>query len=284
MPLERLAVLAEGLVIDHSGRDAWSRAHASPAASARWTPPARSRRDSLCALPPRSAPPCWSRGRRSGRRRACGPSASPCEIELAVIAHARLCPRPRTTSPRRTTVSPSRSSDRATASASCGADHRDHADAAIEGAQHFRHRRCRRSAASHLNTGSTGTLPEVDPRAGVLRQHARNVVGKSAAGDVRQRLDRAGLADRGEAGFDIDARRREHRLAERAARIERRGRVPAQPAVLAPPCAPAKSRWNARPDEARPSTTSPATTSGAAGSRRARPRRPQSRRDRSRRP
>ena len=108
--------------------------------------------------PLRSAPPCWSRGRRSGRRRAFLAMASPGEIEVPAIGDARARrPRPRTTSPRRTTVSPARDQRAATASASSGRDHRDHADAAIERAQHFAARRSRPPSASQRKTGSTGT-------------------------------------------------------------------------------------------------------------------------------
>ena len=41
------------------------------------TAPARFRPDNLYPSPPRSAPPCWSRGRKSERRRACGSSRHP---------------------------------------------------------------------------------------------------------------------------------------------------------------------------------------------------------------
>ena len=48
-------------------------------------------------------------------------------------------------------------------------------------------------------TGSTGTCARSMRDAEVVRQHARDVVGEAAAGDVGERLDAAGLADRGEA-------------------------------------------------------------------------------------
>ena len=54
-------------------------------------------------------------------------------------------------------------------------------------------------SASHLNTGSTGNTREIDADAEMLWQHARNVVGEAAAGDVGEALDRAGLADRAQA-------------------------------------------------------------------------------------
>src|SRR5664280_1140518 len=61
------------------------------------------------------------------------------------------------------------------------------------------------SLASHLNTGST------DARAQALRQHARNVVGKTAAGDMREALHALGRADGGQACFHIDERGRQDR-------------------------------------------------------------------------
>ena len=85
--LECFAVLAERLVIDHRGRDAGlARARKPAGIRDGWRGRARSRPDSPRPSPPRSAPPCWSRGPRSGSRRACGSSS---EIELAVIDDAR---------------------------------------------------------------------------------------------------------------------------------------------------------------------------------------------------
>ena len=49
-------------------------------------------------------------------------------------------------------------------------------------------------------------------------QHARDVVGKSAAGDMRETFHRLGLADRGEARLHVNAGRREDGFAERFAR------------------------------------------------------------------
>ena len=79
------------------------------------TAPARFRRDSQALCRPRSAPPCWSRGPRSGSRRA-----SSCR-QMAVIDDAlRLCAA--ITSPSRVTVSPSRRKISTTASAFSGAE------------------------------------------------------------------------------------------------------------------------------------------------------------------
>src|SRR5262249_61167946 len=49
------------------------------------TPPARSRRDTNVLSPPRSAPPYWSRDRRSGRRRAFWPCAHRSKVEASAI-------------------------------------------------------------------------------------------------------------------------------------------------------------------------------------------------------
>src|SRR3982074_2819178 len=77
-------------------------------------------------------------------------------------------------------------------------DDADHADAAIEGAQQF----------EFGNTALRGQPFEdrqyrqprqIDADAEMFRQHPRNVVGETAAGDVGQALDRAGLADRAQA-------------------------------------------------------------------------------------
>src|SRR5262249_28665627 len=60
-----------------------ARAPPPPAGS---TPPARPRRDTSVLSPPRSAPPYWSRDRRSGRRRASWPCAHRSKIEAPAIS------------------------------------------------------------------------------------------------------------------------------------------------------------------------------------------------------
>ena len=101
--VERLAVLAERLVLDHRRSRCRPRARAQGRRHPpRWRGPARSRPDSPAPSRPRSAPPCWSRGPRSGSRRA-----SSCQREMAVIDDARS-PVAAITSPSRATVSPSR--------------------------------------------------------------------------------------------------------------------------------------------------------------------------------
>src|SRR6516162_965020 len=76
-----------------------------------------------------------------------------------------------------------------------GLDDRDHTDAAVEGAQHFElgDPAPRRQPFEH---GQDRQTSEIDTDAEMLWQHARNVVGETAAGDVGQPLHRASLADR----------------------------------------------------------------------------------------
>ena len=246
--LERLAVLAERRVVDDGGRDAGgARRAASPGASGRWKRPARSRPDrpasfaasiSATMLEPRPEIRMATRLRamrvtlrcRGGRcrSRAARPSAR---------RRARRAAR---------RVSPSRLSTAATLSAARGVDHGDHADAAVERAQHFRLGDAAglRQPVEHRQHRDAR---EVDARAEALRQHARDVVGEAAAGDVRQRLDAPGLADRGEAGFHIDARRRRARLRRASASLSNgAGALQFELRLARPPCAPANSRWSAR--------------------------------------
>src|ERR1700722_12961923 len=80
---------------------------------------------------------------------------------------------------------------------------RNHADAAVEGAQQLKftdapllrqpfedrqHRKAR----------------QIDPDAEMLGQHAWNVIGKAAAGDVGQTFDRTGFPDRAQTRSDIE--------------------------------------------------------------------------------
>ena len=78
---------------------------------------------------------------------------------------------------------------RRTASAARARGDHDHADAAIEGAQHLVLGDAAGRCASQRNTGGTSMRVEIEPGAERLRQHARNVVGEAAAGDMGQRLD-----------------------------------------------------------------------------------------------
>src|SRR4029079_19254490 len=65
-----------------------------------------------------------------------------------------------------------------------------------------------------------------------LRQHARDVVGETAAGDMGERLDGAGSANRVEDAPDIDAGRGEQSGAERRLGGKRRGIAPVESRLL----------------------------------------------------
>jgi phosphoribosylformylglycinamidine cyclo-ligase len=56
---------------------------------------------------------------------------------------------------------------------------------------------------------------EIDADAEMLWQHARDIVGETAAGDMGEPLDRAGLANHAQARFDIEPRRRQQRATQR---------------------------------------------------------------------
>ena len=159
----------------------------------------RSRPDSRAPSRPRSAPPCWSRGRRSGWRRACGSSSSPARDRGVREYDARLASpaarRPRRAA-RRSRLRAQNAGD--AASAARAVDHGDHADAAVEGAQHL----VLGDAAGRgqpSNTGGTGTRARSMRDAKSFRQHARNVSGKPPPVMWASALTRLGLADRGEA-------------------------------------------------------------------------------------
>ena len=212
--------------------------------------------------PPRSAPPCWSRGRRSGWRRACAPCASAERSSAPAIADARLVAAAATTSPIVTTrLAVARATPRHRV-APC----RPRRTAIMPIPQLKVRSISVLGDAAGLrqprNTGSTGTCAEIDAGAERLRQHARDVVGKSAAGDVGERLDRAGLADRGEAATS-------HRCASASssasprlcAGLERRRRAPRRARTCSTTLRTSEKPLECTPDEARPSTTSPAAMS-----------------------
>ncbi|MGY3421809.1 hypothetical protein ACVWZW_002284 [Bradyrhizobium sp. F1.13.4] len=106
-------------------------------------------------------------------------------------------------------------------------DDRDHADPAIEGPQHFEFGDAglRGQPFEHRQHWQTR---QIDTHTEMLRQHARNVVGEAAAGDMGKPLHRAGLADRAQAGFDVEPRRRQQRAAERHDGRKRRLRSEAE--------------------------------------------------------
>jgi hypothetical protein len=95
----------------------------------------------------------------------------------------------------------------------------DHADAAVEDAMHF--------ALGHDAALALQPVEQLRSRPGRLhdlgldrgRQDARHVAGQTAAGDVRQALDRQRPHQR-EQRFDVDSRRREERIGERGFAVE----------------------------------------------------------------
>ena len=109
-------------------------------------------------------------------------------------------------------------------SASAGRDDRDHADAAVEGARHLGRADRRRPRRASGTPAARSRRRRRDATPSPSGSDARDVVDEPAAGDVRERLD-AARADRGEAGLDVDARRRQQRVAQALARRERRGRA-----------------------------------------------------------
>src|SRR4051812_10752610 len=123
--------------------------------------------------------------------------ASPCKIEMAVIEHAMLAGGGNDLAQQHSAFA-GLGEHIHDLIEGVGLDDRDHADAAVEGAQQFK-------------LGNAALLGEpfehrqhrhprkVDAGAEMLWQHARDVVGKAAAGDVSQPLDRPGLADRAQA-------------------------------------------------------------------------------------
>ena len=116
-----------------------------------------------------------------------------------------------------------------TASASLGADDRDHADAAVEGARQF----ARLDRAAGLEEGEqAGQGPGVgiDDGVAAVGQHARDILEQSAAGDVRQRADPA-FADQRQQALHIDSRRLEQQVAEQLVLVEQ-GRAVELPAVV----------------------------------------------------
>ena len=88
------------------------------------------------------------------------------------------------------------------------------------------------AAASQLKTGRTGTRARSMARRGPVGQHARNVFGKSAAGDVGERLDRLSSRGRGEARIARRCASASSNASPRLSRrLERRRRVPSQSGV-----------------------------------------------------
>ncbi len=195
----------EGLVVDGGRRDA--PAHAAQAGRHRpcSRPRGRFRPDSPVRVPPPPGSSCSSRARRSGSatrlarssRVGCSCVCSKRSLRIATASGFALAlgvdftPRPGSiTSPMTTGASPA-----AFRAAMHHVDPRlgdhDHADAAVEGAQHLLvvEAASLGEPAEHRRQGPTG---KVDVGGEAVWQHARQVLGQAAAGDVRQRLDGAG--------------------------------------------------------------------------------------------
>jgi hypothetical protein len=93
-----------------------------------------------------------------------------------------------------------------------GGDHDDHSDTAVEGAVHLG----RGDVAGLLEPteyGRRDPMGGIDACGGTFRQHARQVFGQAAAGDVGKRMYAAGT-DRGERRFHVNTGRLQKRLAE----------------------------------------------------------------------
>ena len=94
-----------------------------------------------------------------------------------------------------------------------GGEHH-HAETAVEGAQHFRF-------ADAAGLGEPGEDRrrreggEIELDRQVVRQHARQVVGKAAAGDMGERQHAVGRLQRREQRLDVEPRRLEQRGGER---------------------------------------------------------------------
>ena len=158
----------------------------------------------------------------------------------------------------------------------------DHAEAAVERAQHFRFA----DAAGRGEPGEDrrrreGGKVELDRQR--FGQHARQIVGKAAAGDMGERQHAVGRLQRRQQRLDVEPGRLEQRGGERALRRERRRRVPGEAAQRDDAANERKAvgmdarRRQADRDVAR------LQARRAAAAFRARPRRRRSRRDRNRR-
>src|SRR6185312_8988015 len=161
---------------------------------------------------------------RMGTRRFMG---SPGKVEMAVVDDAMLA-RGRNHFAEQGHSFAARAEDRTDRVDRIRADDRDHADAAVEGPQEFELGNAPLLRQPFEDRQHRQTR-KIDADAELLRQHARNVVGESAAGDMGEPLHRAGLADRAQARFDVEFGRREQRAAKRHHRREWRRRVEAEP-------------------------------------------------------
>src|SRR6202045_1657361 len=146
--------------------------------------------------------------------------ASPAQIKMAVVSHAVLaCGRDHLTQQGHGLAALGQ--NRGDLFDRIRFDDGDHADAAVEGAQQFEFGDAA-LLCQPLEHRQHRKPRQVDPDAEMLWQHAGNIIGEAAAGDVGKSLDRAGLVDRPQARPDIEPRRRQQSAAQRHERRKRR--------------------------------------------------------------
>src|SRR5258708_2078238 len=123
--------------------------------------------------------------------------ASPCQVKMTVIDHAVLV-LGRDHLAQQHDALAALTENLGNLSDRIRLDDRDHADAAVERAQQFQFGDAAllRQPFEHRQHRQAR---QVDADAEMLRQHARNIIRKTAAGDVGEPLDRAGVADRAQA-------------------------------------------------------------------------------------
>jgi len=153
-------------------------------------------------LPPESTRPCSIRVRKSGWQHGVScphhaRSISRCEIEMTVINHAMFAGRRDHFAQQCDALAAPRE-DVGDLFDGIRLHDRDHADAAVEGAQQFEFGDAPLLRQPLENRQHRQTR-KVYPNAEMFWQHARNIIGETAAGDVGKTLDRTGLADRAQA-------------------------------------------------------------------------------------
>src|ERR1700677_3986547 len=139
--------------------------------------------------------------------------ASPRQIEMTVIDHAMLTLGLDHLAQQRDVLSGFRQNV-GNLGNGVGSHQRNHADTAVEGAQQFKFSDTP-LLRQPLEYRQHRKARKINPDAEMLWQHAGNVIGKAAAGDVGEALDRAGFADRSQARSDIKPRRRQQRATQR---------------------------------------------------------------------
>src|SRR3954451_4112817 len=149
--------------------------------------------------------------------------ASPCQIEVAVIDDAMLA-RGRNHLAQKGYAFAGFGQDIGDLLDRLGLDDGDHADAAIERAQQFEFGNAA-LLRQPLEDRQHRKARQIDPDAQMPRQHAGNIVGETAAGDVGESLDSPGLVDGAQARSDIEPGRGQQRPAECHDRRKRRLRL-----------------------------------------------------------